>query len=84
MIEISHYPFFDNAFQGAEVYYISSIWINIAFNGHFQLVIVAVVVRVAARSENAMVLLIAPLRIVDSVRGIEFQAFGYAYFRHQR
>jgi len=61
----------DDVFEHLYIQYVTRFWIDLTNHLHLQLIIMTVVIRIIAFTENRLILLFRPRRIVKSVRSVE-------------
>ncbi len=82
MIEILYNALFDYLFHHSQVSYVAGFRVDFALNTHFQLIVVAVVVGIAAGAKYSAVLLNGPGRIVEAMSCVEMDSTGHFDCRH--
>ena len=77
MVETAQHPLFDNPLDDTQIHHVACPRIHFALQGHVQLVVVPVIVRVVAQGEDPAIFLIGQFRVVETVRGAEMDSTGY-------
>ena len=82
MVEIFDDAVLDNLFDNPQVSNVAGLRVDLALDTHFQLIVVAVVVGVAAWAKHSKILLHRPGWIVEAVRCVEMDSAGNCDFGH--
>ena len=77
MIEVLYNALFDDLFYYSQVSYVAGFRVDFALNTHFQLIVVAVVVGIAAEAKYSPVLLNGPGMVMEAVGCVEMDSTGY-------